>query len=52
MFINRLVQGLLKRRSGDAAKACGRERVMSDDLERRLLREEFPWASFTDRFTR
>ena len=51
MFLNRLIQSL-KRRTAGGAKARGRERVMSDDLERRLLREELPSGYFTDRFTR
>jgi hypothetical protein len=50
MFLNRLIQSL-KRRTGGGPRA-GRELVMSDDLERRLLREELPSGYFADRFNR
>jgi hypothetical protein len=47
MFLNRLVERLRGRAAG-----APRERVMSDDFERRLLREELPSAYFSDRFQR
>lgn len=49
MFLNRLVEGL-KRRAHGGPQA--RERVMSDDFERRLLDDALPAAYFSDRITR
>ena len=49
MFLNRLVESLKRRTHGEPKT---RERVMSDDFERRLLDAALPAAYFSDRFTR